>query len=603
MRYRRHRFFSDRSVIRMSDSKSSGPRPAPAVQGLIGYTLPKTKAPVDLRLDMMEGLAPPQWVWDSVVHFGPELLRRYPNQRSLEEFLAGRFELEPDQVLVTAGADSALDAACRAVLCPDREAILPTPTFEMIERYVRFTGARVIDVPWENSPYPIDTVIQARTERTAAVFVVSPNNPTGATASIEDLARLSEAFPHSLIILDLAYVEFADADPTRFALLLPNILVIRTLSKAWGLAGMRIGYALGPTDVIGWMRAASNPYPVSGVGLELAETWMDTGQNRMRAFVEAVRVQRIELSRILAARGIDVSPSQAHFIFFRGTRAEWFADALAGFGIAARTFPGRPRLGNAVRITLPGNETPYLRLRHALKTILEPQAILFDIDGVLADVSQSCREAIIQTAAAFGAAIKQIDILTLIASGEASNDWIITQRLLAERDIHIGLDEVTARFEALYQGGGGSPGLKERERLLVPPATLERLASKLPMAVVTGRPRADTERFLCHAGIARHFKTLVCMEDAPLKPRPDPFKLAMERLGIERAWMVGNKPDDMRGCRAAEVLPLAILSPGEAAEVLGKALYRAGAARLIGSVSDIENLLHGTSEQRSVRFP
>src|SRR5581483_5290507 len=127
------------------------------------------------------------------------------------------------------------------------------------------------------------------TLQTAAIVVCSPNNPTGAVATAQDLERLAEGAPGRLLMVDLAYTEFADEDLTQAALRLPSAVVFRTLSKAWGLAGLRVGYAAGHARLIGWMRSAGAPYAISSVSIALAEARLQHGEARMKKFVKTVR--------------------------------------------------------------------------------------------------------------------------------------------------------------------------------------------------------------------------------------------------------------------------------------------------------------------------
>jgi HAD superfamily phosphatase len=113
----------------------------------------------------------------------------------------------------------------------------------------------------------------------------------------------------------------------------------------------------------------------------------------------------------------------------------------------------------------------------------------------------------------------------------------------------------------------------------------------LPLAVVTGRPRAEARWFLERVGIAELFRVVVCMEDAARKPDPAPVRLALARLGVRRAWMVGNTPDDVRAAAAADVVPLGIVAPGDDLDATAAALADAGAARVLDQLSDLEELL------------
>ena len=209
---------------------------------------------------------------------------------------------------------------------------------------------------------------------------------------------------------------------------------------------------------------------------------------------------------------------------------------------------------------------------------MNPEAILFDLDGVLADVSASYRMSIIETAKSFGVSITVDDISAIKARGNANNDWQVTQRLLLDHGLALSLAEVIGRFESLYQGTETEPGLRATETLLVERPWLELLGRRYSLAVVTGRPRRDAERFLHDNGIRDLFAALVCMEDAELKPSPMPVRLALGHLGVTRAWMLGDTPDDLVAARAAGVVPVGVAPPGERLESAKTTLIEAGAA-------------------------
>jgi len=528
---------------------------------------------VDLRLDSNEGANPPADLLQSVL--GADVLRRYPDIGPLERLLAQRLGVDADQVVATAGADDAIDRACRAVLCAGRELVVPVPGFEMVLRYARQTGASVVTVPWDQPAYPTQLVLDSLSSNTAMIVVTSPNNPTGGVATADDLRALAEAAPQALLLVDLAYAEFADEDLTEAALALPQALVIRTLSKAWGLAGLRVGYAAGPSEVIGWLRAVGPPYAVSGVSAAAALVRVQSGEEDMAAFVRCVRAERARLEVLMGQLGLRPSPSQANFVFAECADPVWLRDGMAGLGIAIRAFPGKAGLERRVRIGCPGDSASFDRLCAGLRTVTQPQALLLDIDGVLADVTGSYDQAIVQTAAAFGVVVSAADVAAAKANGDANNDWVLTWRLIGT---DARLEDVTECFERLY-----NEQLWRRETLIPSAMLLRRLAARMPLAAVTGRPRRDLERFLDLVGLDDLFSATVTMEDAPAKPDPAPVRLALQRLGLSRAWMVGDTPDDARAARAAGVLPLGF------GPVQGQ--VQAGAARVLDSLEQLESLL------------
>jgi histidinol-phosphate aminotransferase len=545
-----------------------------------------------LRLDSNEGPRAPQALLAELAALDPEVLRRYPDATAVEMALAARVGVSPERVVVTAGADEALDRICRAYAGPDRPVVLPEPTFDMLERFAALAGAPLMRVPWFTDTFPLEEILARLDNRTAIVVIVSPNNPTGGVASRDDVRRIAAAAPRSLVLIDQAYIEYADEDIVPAELDLENVVVVRTMSKAWGLAGCRVGYAVGSSDVIAVLRAAGGPYPVAGPSLALALSQLRRGDAALRAHVTEVRAERANLWELLCARGVDARASQANFVLADfGPRAAFVRDGLSARGILVRDFPGRAGLETSLRITLPGDPADFERLTSALDTLLSPQAIVFDLDGVLADVRESQRAAMVGTAATYGVYVTMEDIESALRGGDAANDWIVTQRLIVAGGVQADLEGVTARFQALYLGAGGAPGLRERERLIVARTVLERLAQRLPLAVVTGRPRAEARWFLERVGIADLFRVVVCMEDAARKPDPAPVRLALARLGVRRAWMVGNTPDDVRAAAAADVVPLGIVAPGDDLDATAAALADAGAARVLDQLSDLEELL------------
>ncbi len=341
----------------------TGPlEPVPALRDVRPYRVPRASVPVRLALDGNEGLQPPAALRDTLRGVGEGLLRRYPSARELEERIAARMSVDSAQVLVTAGADDALDRAMRASLCPGRELVLPSPSFEMIERYARLAGAGVVRVPWSADPWPLGGVLRALTDRTGCVAIVSPNNPTGLEASLDDLRRVADAAPRALIVVDQAYAEFGDVDFAGAVRKTPNAILVRSFSKAFGLAGLRVGYVVGDARVVGWLRAAGQPYAVAGPSLAIATARLDLPSGDVEDFVARVRSERERLEVVARELGLVALASKANFVLVRSPDAARIWERLAVRGIAVRSFPGKPDLADALRITCPGDEPSFQEL-------------------------------------------------------------------------------------------------------------------------------------------------------------------------------------------------------------------------------------------------
>lgn len=565
--------------------------PAGRLRGLSPYEQPTLSPFVDLVLDANEGAAS-GGLAALFPGFCAEDLRRYPSAGELEGALADMHGIDAERVVVTNGADDAIDRVCRVALEPGRELLVHTPTFEMIERSARLAGGEIRSVKWMDGAFPVRECVGALTQATSLIALVSPNNPTGGTITLGDMLEIVRAASYggALVLIDLAYVEFADEDPTRVLLDEPNLVVVRTFSKAMGLAGARVGYALASPEVARWLRTVGGPYPVSSVSAALAVAALRTAEERAE-YLDSVRTERQALTSALRRLGCEVLESQANFVMVRFANTDFAQDSFASLGIAVRAFTSRPELDGFLRITLPGDEAAFDRLLVGLQTILAPEAILFDLDGVLADVGGSYRATIIETARSFGVDLAPGDISAAKRAGDANNDWELTKRLVEERGVRCELPEVVRRFQSIYEGTEDGPGLRETERLIPDLATLRSLAQRFTLAIVTGRPRREAEWFLERAGMSDLFATLVCMEDAPPKPSPEPVQRAMGVLGIGRAWMIGDTPDDMASARAARVLPIGVPAPGDNKKEASDAMRGAGAAAVIDEVSQIGEMI------------
>ena len=304
--------------------------PMPVFAGLSAYKVPHHPAPIDLILHGNEGPATPPEAIATVFASGAatsELVRRYPSAAHLEALLAARLGVEPGRVLVTAGADDALDRAFRVLLGPGREVVLAEPTFVMLPHYARLVGAAVRSIAWPGEAFPAAAVEAAIDAQTGAVALVSPNNPTGAMISVQTICGLAGRHPTVAMLVDGAYVEMADEDPTAAALAYPNVLVFRTFSKAWGLAGARVGYVVGAPEVIRYLRAAGPPYGVPAPSLAIALARLESGEDAMRAYVARVRDERVRLYDHLVALHAQPVRSQANFVFARFSSAPSRASA------------------------------------------------------------------------------------------------------------------------------------------------------------------------------------------------------------------------------------------------------------------------------------
>ena len=347
--------------------------PARRVEGLQPYRPSgRLGGEAAVRLHANEGRSP---LTDSMLTKALEDLRveRYPSVAKLESQLAEFHGVHPDRLVLTAGLDDALFRLSFALLEPGRRAALCVPTFEMIPRYIQLSGGQEVGVPWLDSAFPEGAFAEALSQPEVAVgFLCSPSSPAGEVVGIDTLDRLAQRASSlgRVLVVDLAYVEFADEDPTDRLVARGDVCVARTFSKAVGLASLRVGYVIAPPEIANWLRTVGQPYAVSGPSLSIASVALPERGQISAAAAERVQEERRQLFESLLA--IDAAPieSQGNFVLARlGDRAPAFVDTLASKGFRVRLFSTPRVLNGAVRIACPQNQKQHTQLLAAIRDV------------------------------------------------------------------------------------------------------------------------------------------------------------------------------------------------------------------------------------------
>lgn len=301
--------------------------------------------------------------WGNGSSDGGVLLNRYPEPQpgGLRARLAELYEVAGDNVLMTRGSDEGMDLLLRAFCRAGKDAILITPpTFGMYAISAGVQGAGVVEAPLDAGfGVDVDAILDAVSPAMKLVFLCSPNNPTGTLTPLAKIERLATALAgRALLVVDEAYIEFADAPSA--AALLPrhaNLVVLRTLSKAWALAAARVGVVLAHREVAALLERILAPYPLPAPSVELVLQALSRPE-AMRERIGRVRGERERMAGLLGAlTGVrEVLPSAANFLAVRFDDAHAIQARLAAAGIVVRDLSGQPRLADALRITIARSE-------------------------------------------------------------------------------------------------------------------------------------------------------------------------------------------------------------------------------------------------------
>ncbi|MBX3134373.1 MAG: histidinol-phosphate aminotransferase family protein [Gemmatimonadaceae bacterium] len=296
-------------------------------------------------------------------------LREYPNgsASTLGRLVAERVGVGTEQVVLGCGSDDVIDAWLRAVGSSGDIVAHADPSFSMVPTFARLNRLRPIGVPLTaDGPMDVDALLATGAP---LIYVCSPNNPTGTVTPRAELLRLFDRAPGA-VLLDEAYAEFSDAHDLRAeAARRPNVLVTRTFSKAWGLAGLRVGYGVGSAALVAAVTKARGPYKVNAMAERAAAaalradvTWVEDAAG------EAREVRERFADGLRGRKGVTVWPSEGNFVFLQvDGRAADVAERFRAGGIGVRAFTGLTGIGDAVRIGV----APWPQMARALRVAQE----------------------------------------------------------------------------------------------------------------------------------------------------------------------------------------------------------------------------------------
>ena len=331
---------------------------------------------VGLRLDFNEntvGCSPR--VLERLRQLQFDQLARYPERESVERQVAAHLGVDSAGLLLTNGVDEAIHLICETYLEPGDEVLIVVPTFSMYEIYAGATGARVITIPAAaDFSYPTEQVLARVSPRSRLIAIANPNNPTGAVVPGNELLRILRTAPDAAVLVDEAYFDFYGESMLAEVASFPNLFVARTFSKAYGLAGLRIGVLVGSAGQMTMVRRVSSPYNVNAVALAcLPEALAD--QDYIRQYVDEVRQGREQIEQELRSLKLRFWPSQANFVLVKiGERHDAFVRAMRERGILVRDRSRDSGCDGCVRISV-GSKAQTGQLIPALREAVRAIAV------------------------------------------------------------------------------------------------------------------------------------------------------------------------------------------------------------------------------------
>ena len=510
-------------------------------------------------------------------------LTTYPEYREALEELAASLSLEPGQILLTNGSDEGLFVGCFTFIEPNEDrALVGSPTFALIPHYLRLCQADIVEIEVKEDLKPdLDRMQQVLDEGAKMAVLATPENPTGQTVPLARLTEWLRSYPDTVFLIDEAYQAYHTETALPLVSEYPNLIVSRTFSKAWGLAGLRLGFLAAHPTVVEWMARVRSPYSVNSYAVDGLRKLIPN-RDKVRAQAEKLVARKSRVVEDVRRRGYRVTAGQANFfLIWMGPTAPLFVQFCRDRGLLIRDRSKLFGMGGSVRVST-GSDEEMARFLEILDEFQNKVGLLFDLDDTLVDTSESFDQVVCTLVEELsGKPLQREDLQSLRAEGGFNDDWDATKELLARRGVEKEVEEIAAQALPLY--------LKlapETEELMVSLRLLETMKKRHRLFIVTGRVRAEFEP-VWKDRLGPYFTEIVCKDDRPLPPKPAPDQLrdVMQRHQIETAFYLGNSVDDMRAARAAGMTAIGVCT-NQSAEVL----TGAGAEQTVTAPEELEKL-------------
>ena len=332
--------------------------------------------PNELRLDQNEntGGCSPRVLARLRSLLGQEVAS-YPERSIYEPLMASHLGMKTEEVMLTNGADEGIHLLCELYLNPKLDAIMAVPSFGMYKHYAMATDANIVEVPMSTDfSFPTRDVLAKISSKTGLIFIGNPNNPTGTTVPVEDIYRILETAaqiaPKSGVLVDEAYFEFYGQTLLPELHRFPNLHITRTFSKAYGMAGLRVGVLVANANAMQRLQRISSPFSVNTIALTILPIAL-ADQGFVRAYIANVKRERQRLQNSLEKIGLRYWPSLANFLLVEiGEGRAAFLKEMAKEGIFLRDRGSDPLCGGCVRISI-GNKQEMERVVERLPVVLK----------------------------------------------------------------------------------------------------------------------------------------------------------------------------------------------------------------------------------------
>ena len=572
-------------------------KPKQSVEKMSGYFVPMYENDWEIKIDSNENnYGPSPKVIESLKNCDYKNISFYPFYGELSQKIADYQGFKIDNIKVTNGADESIQAIIQTYLETGDALLTLDISFEMPVIYTQIQGGNVIKIPFEKKwEFPIDNFVKELSNpKVKVVYLASPNNPTGNLIEEKDIKRILENAQNKVVLIDETYANYSGASYKKYVNEYDNVFIVRSFSKDFALAGMRLGYIISDTENIKNLKKVVSPFSVNAFAMQAGISALSDVQY-FENLKQEILISKEELKIFFEELGGKVYTSYANFLLVDfGKKAEFIHNKLQKENIAIKLFKKGSSLDGHLRITIP-TKAGVEKIKQALK--VKP-ALVFDMDGVLVDARKSYRVAIEKTYEYFAKKqVTQQEIQDAKNLGGLNNDWDLTQYLLRKSGIEVSYDDIVDVFQKIYWDNGN--GVINNEDPLFDRKVFEELSKDYNLSIFTGRLRAEAMFALEKFNAGDLFFPILTTDDIPQgmgKPNPYGLNLTKEMTIASSYTYFGDTSDDILAAKAANYDAVGVLPPQDKSQDLIESLKSKGAQATLNTVNDIKTILEQKHE-------
>ncbi len=572
-------------------------KPKKSVENMEGYYVPLFVSNWDIKIDSNENnYGPSEKVIQALNCCNTSNISFYPFYGELSQKIADLTGFKIDNIKLTNGADEAIQGIIQTYI-EDGDSILTLDvSFDMPVIYGIIQNASIIKVSFkEKWVFPIDSFLKEISDnRIKLIYIATPNNPTGNVVSENDIRKIIEKAKDSAVIIDETYANYSQISYSKLVNEYDNVFIVKSFSKDFALAGMRLGYIISSSANILNLKKVISPFSVNSYALKAGLAALDD-INYLNYIRKEINDSKEELKTFFESIGAYVYTSHANFLLvdFKD-KAEYIYNKLLKNKISVKKFKKGSLLENHLRVTIP-TKAGVERIKDILKL---KRYLVFDMDGVLINAANSYRLAIAETYKFYSKkTISQEEIQKVKNLGGLNNDWDLTKFLLDRDGINISYEDIVNTFQKIYWDNG--KGLINNETPLFDLNLFDELSKKYNLAIFTGRLRKEALFALEKFNLENYFYPIITTDDIPSgKGKPDSFGLNLIKMSTigKKYFYFGDTIDDMICAKNAGYLPIGVLPPQDKSEELNLKLKLNGAEFVINSINNINEILEKTNE-------